>query len=237
MQCRLCSQKGEICNSHIIPEFVYKTLYDEKHSFTVLSTSPNPPRQSEQKGLREKLFCRDCEAKLSRYEDYARRVVVGGTKLIERKTNLGHLIEGIDYKLFKLFLLSILFRAGISRHDMFKRVHLGPHEERIRAMLVQEDPGAQTDYPCLMIGLAGDKKLTQNVIDQPTKIRKDGITIYRFMYLGFLWVYFVSSHLKKDFLADVLLAENGSMTVPIKNFSDLKHIEAFFAEAAEKGLV
>ena len=61
MKCRLCLKEKPIQNSHIIPEFLYKPLYDNLHRFKSLSTLPEIKIEYKQKGIREKLLCRDCE--------------------------------------------------------------------------------------------------------------------------------------------------------------------------------
>jgi hypothetical protein len=81
-RCALCQQDRELCASHIIPEFFYKPVYDEKHRFYTFSTDPADEVEGpEQKGLREHLLCKDCEGKLSAWEGYARKVIYGGLEL------------------------------------------------------------------------------------------------------------------------------------------------------------
>ena len=72
--CALCRKHGELVESHIIPEFFYTELYDDKGRAMVLSTHPerkNPPLQN---GIKEHLLCAYCDnVQLSRYEDYTAR--------------------------------------------------------------------------------------------------------------------------------------------------------------------
>jgi len=58
---------------------------------------------------------------------------------------------GIDYKLFKLFQLSLLWRAGVSDRPIFKEVALGRHQEILRRMLLDDDPGESHKYGCIML--------------------------------------------------------------------------------------
>jgi hypothetical protein len=52
-------------------------------------------------------------------------------------------INGLDYAMFKLFHLSVLWRAGVSTREEFRNVKLGSHEDVIRQMLLRDDPGAR----------------------------------------------------------------------------------------------
>ena len=53
MPCALCHEERDIRNSHIIPEFLYEPLYDEKHRLQLLSIIPSQGNSFKQKGLKE----------------------------------------------------------------------------------------------------------------------------------------------------------------------------------------
>ena len=235
MRCKLCESESKLCNSHIIPEFIYKDLYDFKHTFSVFSTLEKPTKKLEQKGIREYLFCGDCETQLSKYEDYAKRVIMGGVEITVTKDPGVIKIEGIDYKKFKLFLMSIIYRAGIASHDMFSRVNLADHEHTLKKMIKNESPGKSSDYACLMFGLSGEKELTGKIIDQPTRLRLDGMICYRFIFASLVWVFFVSSHRPNKMILEHVLNENGRIIIWIKPFMDLEHIKKFAIDLKNKG--
>ena len=54
--CKLCLNKSDLKNSHIIPEYFYKPMYDEKHRFFQVSIDPNEKNKFVQKGLRKYLL-------------------------------------------------------------------------------------------------------------------------------------------------------------------------------------
>jgi len=217
----------ELRNSHIIPEWVFTDLYDEKHRFNVMSTLPERPRPQEQKGLRERLLCNDCEQQFSRYERYARGVVKGGEGLTVTRHPGRIEIADIDYEKFKLFQMSVLWRSGIASHRMFSRVKLGPHAERLREMLLREDPGRRTDYPCLIFGVIAQGKSIPDFIDQPTRVRLDGLNCYRFIFCGLVWVFFVANHAPTRLARQHVLTEAGGLVIWIKPFEDLGYLQEF----------
>ena len=59
--CRLCLEEATLCNSHILSEFFYKPMYDEKHRALKFTREPYN-RKYIQKGFREYLLCEKCEA-------------------------------------------------------------------------------------------------------------------------------------------------------------------------------
>jgi hypothetical protein len=198
MSCALCLRDAKLRKSHIIPEFLYKPLYDSKNRFHVLATTAHRPRPFQQKGIRERLLCGTCEGRLSKWEKYARGVLFGGEELV--CTERGHYfsVSGVDYKRMKLFQMSILWRAGVACHQIFSRVQLGPHAEQLRRMIHAGVPGRADKYPCLMFQVLNNDGEVVDFIDQPTRLRFDGIIAYRFIFAGFLWVYLVPSHQKSQ---------------------------------------
>jgi len=235
MTCHLCNNNTDLKKSHIIPEFVYKELYDEKHKFHVLSTLKQRHKPMEQKGIREKLLCGDCEQQLSVYEKYAREVLLGGTKITIKNDGALVKVSDIDYRKFKLFQLSILWRASISSHPLFSRVNLGPHEEKIKDMIYSNNPGKQFDYPCIMFGLFSEIGSHKNFIDQPRKIHIDGQITYRFVFLGYMWSFYVSSHKSVKLINEVALNMNGEIIIGRCPFEELTELRDFAIELKNMG--
>jgi hypothetical protein len=167
----LCNKAGELRNSHILPEFLYKKLYDEKHRTLIISKEKNKVIQ---KGIRERLLCRDCETQFSRYEKYAKEVILRIPSFSRDKSGKILYAENINYSLFKLFQLSILWRASIAKSPMFSQVSLGPHEDIIREMLQTENPGTRYDYGCAM-SIVLYPKMIDGIIESPKKLKVEDI--------------------------------------------------------------
>jgi len=102
MVCALCRREEPLQNSHIIPEFVYKHHYDEKHR-ALLFDRPDAPSKILQKGVREPLLCKQCEGRVQRFEDYFARYWYQDHPLPNVVTTPTITLTGIDYRRFKLF--------------------------------------------------------------------------------------------------------------------------------------
>lgn len=97
------------------------------------------------------ILCEQCEHRFSPWDDY-------GTELLLKKWNSfdpvkesnetvrGYLLPAFDYPRLKLFFLSVLWRASVSRHSMYTGVDLGPREPELRCRLLETDPGAKDDF-------------------------------------------------------------------------------------------
>lgn len=176
MKCALCQLGKPLHNSHIIPEFFYKLIYDNLHRFHVISTDSSKPETFGQKGVREKLLCNACEQKFGRWEKYAKEAFAEGRGIKIVRHNKHFKLENLDYRRFRLFLLSLLWRMGVSELDFFSLTDLGDkHLEKLRIALLNEDPLEPQQYPCLMSIVKIKGTVHMDWISQPMHHKsKDG---------------------------------------------------------------
>jgi hypothetical protein len=235
MKCQLCLEDKVLRKSHIIPEFFYKPIYDRQHRLQVLRFTPEQKKFYVQKGIREKLLCQDCEQLLSPFEDHARRFFYGGRAFSFREEEDRVIAKDIDYKKFKLFELSLLWRAGVSKHSFFQRVTLGPHQERLRQMLISQDPGSSYDYGCVLLRLeiSGNKPMDE-IIRPPDSIRSHGYKCFRFLLGGYLWIFVVSKHSQSFPYRELFLSEDGKLTLHVRPAENMGLIKGFAALLAKR---
>ncbi len=222
MCCKLCLQNKPLRNSHIIPEFLYKNekLYDDKHRFLRLSSESTEPNILEQKGRRQHLLCWDCEQWLDRqYEKYAKRVLYDERHIYSTQLQHVEVLVNIDYARFKLFLLSILWRVSISTLSEFSHVNVGPHEERIRKMLLDFDPGYPYQFGCLVLDPDTETdpvtglQVEHSVMLQPQTVEAAGYTTVLLMFGGLIWTYVVSDQLKDFPAKERFLSRDGKLVI------------------------
>ncbi len=234
-RCRLCGNDRDIRLSHIIPEFMYKPLYDRKHRYQVLTDSANIPPRREQKGIRERLLCESCETKIGKYERYA-SLIWNNQKPVAWLRE-GDFIQaaGIDYTQFKLFALSVLWRAGVSSIEMFDQVKLGPHEEPLKRMLQTEDPGNPDQYPVLLARVVSEGEPQTNMILPPTWARFEDHKAYRFIFGGFAWIFIVSNHRLPRSVRHFALCDAGTMRVLTSEIDDMPFLRDLMASIHNSG--
>jgi hypothetical protein len=140
-KCRLCEKDNvDLLESHIIPEFLYKSIYDTKHRYIDFTEDPRTGVRFAQKGVRENILCSNCEVLLSKYENCL------SDFLIELNTNSNSLVivlfpefkyvKKIKYTEIKIALLSILFRMAVSKLSQFDGYTLGPYENAFRDIIL-----------------------------------------------------------------------------------------------------
>jgi hypothetical protein len=225
--CKLCGKREKLLDSHIIPEFFFKPLYDKCHRYLVIPSSPGKRIDVRQKGIREKILCSSCEQLIGSFENYAKELIFGSKRLnirVLEKTSSYFVCNGVDYKKFKLFQLSILWRAGVSQHPLFSIVQLGPHENKIRKMILESNPGEPYQYGCLMSALRVDDEL-MDIICPPCKLYVEGQRCYRCVFGGFYWVFFVSNHSDCFLRKDLFLSKEGVHFIFAEEASEVEFLK------------
>lgn len=232
--CKLCIKDEQLIKkSHIIPDFMYQDLYDSNHrisSFTpyellIGEAHISKPSSGE---YEEGILCADCDIKLlgQIYEDYASKMMYGKS-LPEKDAPICEnyksqdglqftICKNIDYKKFKLFLLSILWRASISSRPFFSEIQLGPHQEKIREMIINGNPGDNDDYPIFIMSYVTENSVPQDLITQPRKIKiKEGHNTYLFVIGGILYIFYVNSkdHKIPEFILSSTIRKSNEMNL------------------------
>lgn len=207
-QCRLCLKDKELKRLHILPEFMYENVYDPtpKRFFSMTINSAdiqNSKQKVEQKGIREYLLCGDCEVLLSKYEKYVAETIYG-----KNKRNKTYIVKqsqspdeqffeyhyaGFEYKEFRIFLLSILWRLCIS--ETFQTPKIKDTEiEMLRTAILKENTLEYDDFGCLFQVIKYKKgQLVKGIILEPFLTGTDNNRILNVLIDGFMLSYFLDS--------------------------------------------
>lgn len=118
--CKLCLEKKELQESHSIPRSYFKRLKKNDSQLIVFQKGSKPKRENIDP--KEPLLCFECEQFISNeYESYGTRLLRNHHNI--RKNSDHIIINSFDYKRFYLFLLSILWRASISKSIHYSTVN------------------------------------------------------------------------------------------------------------------
>ncbi|ENK2110100.1 TPA: hypothetical protein ACPJ0R_003841 [Vibrio diabolicus] len=150
--CKLCLKDRELRKSHIIPDaffqYVKKEQVDGRH--IVITRDAN---YWGQETYSEKMLCGECEQKFSvNFEKYAAELLLHNPKNVGvRVTQFSDHLElsGVNYEKLKLFQMSLLWRASVSKLDFYSGVSLHPQqEEKLRVSLLSLTAMRSNEYPC-----------------------------------------------------------------------------------------
>lgn len=220
--CKLCLQNKLLCKrSHILPNFLYRELFDERHRIVKLKTHTLNLDSSIPTGeYDENILCEDCDNRvIGQHESYAREFLYGDRLSIKmenyRKPDGLEFIQvnGLDYVKFKLFLLSLLWRASISKRPFFDAVRLGPDEDKLRSMILCGEPGPATSFPCIITSYRKHKDIPSDLIVAPRKVILDQTTTYNFLANGLWYSYRATESESIDWVLEAALNEQGNMKI------------------------
>ena len=226
--CKFCAAQRNLCDSHIIPELCYLATYNPLHRTTKFQAEPNK-RTRIQKGLRERLLCERCEGRFGKWENAFKQFWYGGQALPQTVVDDSFVVRGFDYRMFKLFHLSIFWRASVATGQHFDTVTLGAAEEDIRILLDAEDPGPDDHYPIFgQILLNDQRQVAYGLVGKPQRSEFGGRPAYYASYAGVEWTLIVtpdSSPPEVRQLLPLTMKRNGEMflaAVPLERSNTLR---------------
>ncbi|GBE16555.1 hypothetical protein BMS3Abin15_00376 [bacterium BMS3Abin15] len=232
MKCKLCLRKVDLLKkSHIIPDFMHKEIFDEKHRMIKFTTqTPNSETSVPSSEYESNVLCKKCDNEvIGNLETYVSRVLFGGRVRVATKNYIKPdgleftQVSGLDYKKFKLFLLSLLWRASISSRSFFGNVNLGPYEDEIREMILKGDPFMSGDFPCIITSYR-KHNLPKEIVAEPKKIRLNTNIGYNFLIGGFMYIFKIIKNDKTKWILEAAVNKNGEVKIihtPKKQAADL----------------
>lgn len=138
-KCKLCRIKSELCNSHAIPDSVFRSLFKKGNGQAIkLSSNERTPNCKSQDSWATEQLCNKCETKLNiNYDQYGLNLLRGKVGDIEKGCEGVH-FSNIDTLKFKSFVLSVFWRCAVSEHQNYKIIEVSSvFLELIRSSLVK----------------------------------------------------------------------------------------------------
>ncbi|MDD5557884.1 MAG: hypothetical protein PHN82_11670 [bacterium] len=163
-----------------------------------------------------------------------REVLYGGEELEVSSSGRFVYLHHLNYQKIRIFYLSVLWRMSIASGDFFQDVDLGPHEDKIRNMLLKEEPGAPEQYGFLCVAPLFDDNSLGDWIVQPHCTRLEQHKVYRALFGGLLYLYFVSSHKVNKIIKERFIQKNGDWSIMIETIRNIDFLNKFLTELSEK---
>ena len=215
MLCQLCETEKPLIDAHIIPRSFFLEHADPRQPNRLVTDRANIfPKRSPIGVYDSKILCAACEAVFSPYDDYGYRFFhpkEDYPPVIDQGETLSYLVRDVSYSKLKLFLLAVLWRASVSTHAFYARVRLGPHEQKMRQLLLAKDAGPPDEYS-IIIGRFDYSSALVPILC-PVVTRLGGFDFYELLLNGFL--IFVKRDTKplSDLLHELMLRPDGPLYV------------------------
>jgi len=234
--CRLCGLKKQLIKAHIIPRKLYEPIReasigeppsDQVPRMYVVGTEQKPKQF--QSGIYDpSILCKECDGDLiGVWDNY------GQTFLLNPSFSENHLfdnlakpavyrIEEFDYKQLKLFFMSILWRAAITSDLFFDQIKLGSWEEKLRKMILAQEPGSKDDFPVVIFKYEGD---LNEIMQKPTKQRQNKVNYYRFRLPKYGFLIKVDQRSFHSDLLPFVISPNHQLLVRFMEYKNSKEYE------------
>ena len=129
---------------------------------------------------------------------------------------VGVVLSGLQYAPFKLFQMSLIWRASIANRQEVYKINLGPHAERLRKMLFEECPGKSYQYAAILMSLPRSQDQIMRELIYPPELlpdKIDGHTGYRAVFGGLFWLFNISNHSADLQDKDLFLSKDGRLPI------------------------
>ena len=146
---------GQGKKAHIVPEAFFRLARgDDPHLADMSIFADRRVKRSAIGPYDTELVCSSCEDTFGPFDDYGAKLllhdlVTKGERIVtpNRRQSIFFRYRGLDYRLLRLFALSLLWRAAASVHDDYHQVRLPPDRlERLGRMIRDGDPGTPDVY-------------------------------------------------------------------------------------------
>ncbi len=188
MLCRYCCIHPASVDAHIIPRSFFVEHADNRYPSREITDLENVFPKKRPIGVYDhNILCGICEAKFSCADDYGYSFFhpsVDYSLKTDGRGTYAYLIENVDYEKLKRFLLSVLWRASVSTQEFYAAVNLGLHEERVRGLLQQGNPGTPDDYSIYVERFNYPANLV--AMRCPLEVAFGDVEAYQFVLNGFL---------------------------------------------------
>ncbi|MBI2596359.1 hypothetical protein HYW46_06520 [Candidatus Daviesbacteria bacterium] len=203
--CKFCKEKVvKLANAHVLPRayFEYsrrKAKMTKTQSMKLITNTKDQfPIGKVRIGWYDSdLVCAECENRFAPYDNYSPRLLLQNEdhhrQIIVNGDLKGWEIAQFDYEKLKLFVISVLWRAGASQLPQFGKINLSQEElERARQNILNNDSGGDNNFSFIIARFPDD--IGQSFMADPhPEYDTDmfaGLNAYRF-YIGAGYIVYI----------------------------------------------
>jgi len=154
MPCRMCLRDLPLVDSHIIPRSFYRIDHSDGQPTKLVSNVPGEHPKRIPIGEYDQIVCEECERLFSPWDQYANELLLTAVENRRDVMNNGQvvaqLIQEYDYHNLKMFFLSLLWRISAATRPMFGSINLGPYQEILRNLILNQNVGEIIDFSTLI---------------------------------------------------------------------------------------
>lgn len=230
--CPLCVTEGDLRESHVIPNAYFRAMKNQRAGGQLISFNslPHDKVRLSNESWSEAMLCGPCEGNLSKLET---RCIVSlrrtATK-IEESAGDGTLLYSYEFGVLSRFLLSVLWRAAVSKQEPFAQVTLAPQlHEDIRSTLMNENATVTKLVSCQIKKIRdGSRRISptkyEGIAISPVATFRGGTVKFVFIFAGYLVNYFIPYVHAKSRRQLGFVKPGRQLFVPTVNMKDIPEL-------------
>jgi len=228
MLCLMCkSEHKKLVKAHIIPKSLYAPIIKNGIAPELHSNIEGHYKKRIPIGVYDKnILCDACEKLFSPYDTYAYEFFLGNRQSWKAVTiaprTIVHVTTEFDYVKLKLFFISLIYRASLSTHNMFKRINLGEFQEDAKEMIVSGNPGTPDVFSVIISEF--DHKCVSTAMLDPDRISIQGVDFLIFYFSGFCPMIKIDTRQTPTDLSPFQLGHEPVLIIPTRDFLSSKEL-------------
>ncbi len=232
MVCKFCDIRTDLCKAHIIPKKLYEPAKNGNKSPYIFPTSLTEKPILSQSGIHDStILCSKCDnAVFGVWDEYGQKLLLepfNSNNYLSNNNgkNIFYKLENFCYTKFKLFFMSVLWRASITKDKFFNKIDLGVWEPKLKDMLLKNDPGSADDFSVILFKYEG---VLGNIMPKPYTERGD-INRCIFRAAGYKIIIKVDQRaFSKDIknIENVILSPSQPLFIPVLKYEDTSEYQS-----------
>ena len=231
--CKLCGQTANLVESHVIPKALHTDTL-RKDGLRIYSANL-PYSKNSPIGEYDQFVCQYCENSFGPYDAYGvtfvRKYADGesGKPLVGDSFEHGFIAD-VDYKMLKLWILSMLWRADACAREFFDGINVG---EQWRNTLTEnvrcQSPGSD-EYFAVAATLFDEDIFGREMLHPPVRTRYRDRNFYKlYVYHGFTFFIKVDRREQPSEWAEMTLRKDEPFPIMRRKFSlgEMKTLRKF----------
>jgi len=155
--CQLFQKEAKLVKAHIIPEWVFRDARGGDAFLIYINSEEPHPKRSPIGPYDSNILSREAEDHLAKFDNYASQFFRKPppndiNKQMKDNYEFGYYhIQDFNYERLKLFVISVIWRASVSKMDEYKSINLGPkYEELARQAILNCDCQGELLFPTMI---------------------------------------------------------------------------------------
>ncbi len=226
MKCKFCGNESTLVKAHVIPAGFFRRIMREKGTLEVITNKAGEYTKRSQVGEYDRIVCNGCEASWQEWDNYVQQLLaeepLNGRARYHDNRKICYVVDNYEYSKLKLFFISMVWRASVSRRKFFKRVSLGQFEDIAKKHIMNSDPGCSEDFSVVVSKF--DHPLAKGILD-PHMYENSGVNYVRFYMASYMADIKVDHKLTPNQLSKLTITRNNPLYIICRDFKKSRELD------------